>query len=405
MSIRILHVLALNSVGGVERLFADYLRDTRQPRFEHHVLVAHERIHPVLRKAVRANARSVHHAKYVGALKLPRLPAFLRERHVRSAVRRVEPDIVVLYNHFAPTRHLVPSDLTVSGAPILYYEQGACWGPKDPDRATEFLGAMAGVVADSRAARRMLELRWGLPRDVASICHNGVRLPAPPAELLSRRLPEGRPVRLGFAGRFAPIKGAVLAVHALARMHGSNGAFELHLAGTGPEEANLKTAARRLGVEERVRFWGLVQDMRRFYSEIDLLLCPSVREPFGNVCIEAAFYGCPAVATAVDGLAESVLDGRTGRLVPGTLPVEEYAALGSGTGGLPEVVYDPASDSLSRPLAPQPEALREAILELCADSRAYTEMSQHAHQRAREEFGMAIYVERLEREFLAVAGC
>ncbi len=399
----VLHVLALDTVGGAERLFAAYLEGTRERRIEHHVLVVHGRVHPVLEAPVFGKAASVGYSKYAGPLKLPRWPAFLREAHQRAIARRTEPDLVALHGGLGKPAHAALGECVTPSAVTLYYECGAAWGDHDPKQVSRFLDRMDGVLVNSRAARRMLELRWGLPEGVAAECYRGVRLLLPPEGLVPRTLPDSGPVRLGFAGRLVPIKGAVAALHALARLREHSERYELHVAGTGPEEENLRSVAQRLGIGDSVRFLGLVDDMGAFYSGLHVFLCPSLREPLGNVCIEAAFYGCPAVVTAVDGLPEVVLDRRTGRVVPGVMPVEDYAALGSGLRGMPELVYDPATDCLRPPFASRPEALAEAVMEVCADGGRYSEMSARAHQRARDGFGTRAYIARLDRAFLRTA--
>ncbi|MFO8008893.1 MAG: glycosyltransferase family 4 protein [Candidatus Brocadiia bacterium] len=399
----ILHVLALDTMGGVERLFAAYLEGSRETGLQHHVLAVHGRVHPVLKRTVHRNAASVSYGKYAGPLKLPRWPAFLRELNRRAVVRRAAPDLIVLHSGLGRLEHARLGEAVTPPAAMLYYEHGAAWGNHDPEQVGRFLERLDGVLVNSHGSRRMLELRWGLGEGIAEVCYNGARLRTPPEGLLPRALPEAGPVRLGFAGRLVPIKGAVLALHALARLREQSERFELDVAGTGPEEHNLRTTARALGIEDSVRFPGLVSDMASFYRRIHVMVVPSLREPLGNVSIEAAFYGCPVVATRVDGLPEAVLDGRTGVVVPGVLPVEEYAGLGSGVRGLPEVVYDPATDQLRPPLAPRPEALAEAVMEVCADGDAYGEMSARAQQRARDEFSTPAYFARLDRAYLRTA--
>jgi glycosyltransferase involved in cell wall biosynthesis len=61
-----------------------------------------------------------------------------------------------------------------------------------------------------------------------------------------------------------------------------------------------------LDLAPHVTFHGIVHDMPGFYRGIDVFLCPSLREPFGSVCLEAAAWGCVVVASRVDGLVEAV---------------------------------------------------------------------------------------------------
>ena len=52
-----------------------------------------------------------------------------------------------------------------------------------------------------------------------------------------------------------------------------------------------------------------------YYERAAVVCCPSRREGYGVVAREAMAYGRPVVATAVGGLADSVVDGVTGALV------------------------------------------------------------------------------------------
>ena len=90
----------------------------------------------------------------------------------------------------------------------------------------------------------------------------------------------------------------------------------LWVAGTGPEEAALKSQAKRLGIEQRVRFLGWCEDVAPLFSAANILVCPSRSEPFGNVVHEAWAQHVPVIAAASEGLQQLVHHGVNGLLVP-----------------------------------------------------------------------------------------
>jgi glycosyltransferase involved in cell wall biosynthesis len=97
----------------------------------------------------------------------------------------------------------------------------------------------------------------------------------------------------------------------------------LWLGGAGPLEQDLKALAFTLGIAERVRFLGWVDDPAPLFAAADVFICSSRHEPFGNIIIESWLHSTPIIAAASEGPASLIEDDRTGLMVPN----EDAAAL------------------------------------------------------------------------------
>ena len=119
-----------------------------------------------------------------------------------------------------------------------------------------------------------------------------------------------------FVGRLVPEKGVSVLAHAFAQVLSSYPKAMLVIVGDGPDRTSLEALAQQLQIARRVVFAGAQNDVALFYLLADVVAIPSQSEPFGIVAIEAMAAGCPVVASNVGGLADTVVDKRTGRLVP-----------------------------------------------------------------------------------------
>ncbi|MBI3893319.1 MAG: glycosyltransferase [Candidatus Wallbacteria bacterium] len=119
-----------------------------------------------------------------------------------------------------------------------------------------------------------------------------------------------------FAGRFVAFKGLSLGLDAFARHARRFPGSRLTLVGQGPEEAHLKEAAVRLGVEKDVEFvrWLPRSELCRLYRESDVFFFPSLGDSGGMVLLEAMAHGLPVVCLALGGPA-ILADSTCGRVV------------------------------------------------------------------------------------------
>jgi len=122
---------------------------------------------------------------------------------------------------------------------------------------------------------------------------------------------------VGVVGRLVRDKGGIYFLQAAARLSTEFPRVRFLFAGRGTEEANLRAAARELGIADRVAFLGFREDVPQITAALDLSVLPSVDcDASPAVLKEAMAVGRPVVATSIGGAAEIVRNGETGLLVP-----------------------------------------------------------------------------------------
>lgn len=382
--LKIAHYVGLHLVGGIERAYCDFINFKSHDFFvEHHTILVKNHIAPILREHVSRGSSSIHAFLPDRLFNKAKIPNFVRNWHRKRVLATIQPDVLVLWSR--------PGMITVGKKfptlKIIYYEHGASWFVQNAKRMRQLRERVSGVICNSLAAKRMLELRWGDWGDGRiEVCLNAVRPDCLPFAPKTKRLPHGRPFRLGLAGRVVSLKGMPLALHALAELRSRGIPCELAVAGEGKALQELRTLSRKLALDNHVSFLGVVEDMSTFYDTIDCFLCPSLREPFGLVCVEAMAHGCPVIATKVDGLPEVVLHGKTGFCLEPSLPLEDYPALGGATDDVPEFIYNPVSDRLEPPRLLDPHLIADTVEGLLHHASRYNAISRAASVLARERF-------------------
>ncbi len=104
------------------------------------------------------------------------------------------------------------------------------------------------------------------------------------------------------------------------------GGIKYIIAGEGPLEKDLKAAVAAGGLADSFVFTGFLDDIRPLLAAADVFVLPSYREGFPISVLEAMAAGKPVIASAIDGVNESVTDGENGLLVH----AGEGAALAAG---------------------------------------------------------------------------
>ncbi|MGD0329366.1 MAG: glycosyltransferase family 4 protein [Nitrososphaeria archaeon] len=110
-----------------------------------------------------------------------------------------------------------------------------------------------------------------------------------------------------FVGRLTAQKGCEYLIRAMPQILSKYNA-KLLIVGDGPSRSYLESEASRLGVSNRVIFTGFLSDveMVKLMKSTDVLVVPSIYEPFGIVALEGMAAGVPVVASGIDGLSEII---------------------------------------------------------------------------------------------------
>jgi glycosyltransferase involved in cell wall biosynthesis len=118
-----------------------------------------------------------------------------------------------------------------------------------------------------------------------------------------------------YTGRLVPIKRPELMLRALARAREGGTPARVAVVGDGLLRPQLEGLAQSLGCAGAVDFLGYRRDLARIAAGSDAALLTSDNEGTPVALIEAAAAGRPAVATAVGGVADIVVEG-AGLLAP-----------------------------------------------------------------------------------------
>lgn len=207
------------------------------------------------------------------------------EWQVRRLVRDWDPDVIMAWMPRAA--RLVPP----GGRAFKLVRLGDF--PKSIKHFTNcdvVVGNVPGI------AQRTRDLGW--PGEVATITNFAREVTPVRVDRAPLSTPDDAFLIAG-AGRFVPRKGMDLLLRAAARIPDS----WVWLIGDGKERANLEALARELGIADRVRFTGWLEEPVHHIAAADVFAMPSRHEPLGNSVLDAWRAGVPVVSTRSEGPA------------------------------------------------------------------------------------------------------
>lgn len=122
---------------------------------------------------------------------------------------------------------------------------------------------------------------------------------------------------IGSIGRLVKYKNQKILIKAFAKLleeGWKNSSLHLVLVGQGPEYAELKNLAIKLGVADKITFTGHIENAKSIISSFNIFILPSNNEAFGRVLLEAMLFKVPVIASNSGGAKEIVEDQVNGLL-------------------------------------------------------------------------------------------
>ncbi len=176
-------------------------------------------------------------------------------------------------------------------------------------------------IAVAEAQGRYLAEHEGCPAAKIRIIPNGVNVekfhPRWPIAVLQREfaLEPGSPA-VGIVAALRAEKNHELFLQAAKLIYHALPSTRFLVIGDGPRRRELESLAGELGIQDAVRFTGTRSDVAEMLSLVDVVMLSSHMEANPISILEAMACEKPVVATRVGSVPETVLDGRTGYLVP-----------------------------------------------------------------------------------------
>ena len=165
------------------------------------------------------------------------------------------------------------------------------------------------IIAVSNFTKDLIVRKYHISPDKVTVIHNGCDTDEPVRHrpTLTELKAQGKKLVL-YHGRITIQKGVDYFIKAARKVVEYDPHVIFIISGKGDMEAQIMRQVGEMGLSEHVIFAGALwyDERDQMYQSVDLVVMPSVSEPFGLVPLEAMRHGTPALISKQSGVSEVV---------------------------------------------------------------------------------------------------
>ncbi|MEZ5027390.1 MAG: glycosyltransferase family 4 protein [Ferruginibacter sp.] len=324
---KIVHLIYSEAVSGAEKYIKQLLPGLHQYGIHCHLIV----VTPQRTSAVFKDFCDDLEANGVAALLIVanRLSIFNTAKKINSYLKKndirivhshlVNSDLIatVLKTFFYPHLYLISSKHGYKEPVMLQYQPGKKINKKDLyyyftkltlKKINQNL-AVSHAIAD-------LFINMGFTKEKYPVIHHGVNIVEPfNKEQYTNTCRLANP-QLIIVGRIETMKGHYYLLEALQELTKHFPEIKLLVIGEGSEKSNLINKTKHMGLQKHVQFMGFIPHPYSYINHSDIVVLPSLFEPFGLVYIEAFALQKAVVAFDTPAGNEIMENGITALMAP-----------------------------------------------------------------------------------------
>lgn len=367
----VIHQLSLVGIGGVQTSFLPYIKKAAEKSQYKHEIFSNYDIDSVYDDL----PCSFYNLKYF-ASKIKFILGLISKNHIVHFYNNIGSQKLWLLLRFIPSSN------------IIFHERGASWNIPQSKKKYILQNAHKArlILANSVASKQLLIQKFGVDEEKIKVLYNGFL-----GDHIAKPVVESFPSKntIGYLGRLDSPKGVEIFIEAAKKLPG----YTFKIAGAGPLENYLKDKARD---HENIEFVGRVDNPYLFLSKINILVVPSIREPLGNIIIEAGYMKKPVIASCVDGIPEILTHDETGILIQpkNSLPPKQKEGLSH-----PEFVVNGVTKKVQKPKAIDSEELAKSIKSLVNNEQKQMNLSNNLFNLVTKNNTLQVYFESLEKHY------